>query len=221
MVVTDGDDSDTITLMAAQSQTEDGPERESLRDAQRRVTRERIVGALTELIEQEHPFEVSMADVAARAGVSEPTLYRHFATKRDLFAALAGSQYRHVTEGLAPASVDELVAAVRTVYQRAEAIEPTVRWTLAAPDPERVPRPNADARIAMLRTALDASLAGMRDSDQEHLIRLALLLTSPIAWLYWHDYLDLSPDAATDSARWALKQLAPPPTARSKQGDPG
>ena len=64
----------------------------------------------------------------------------------------------------------------------AEAIEPTVRWTLAAPDPERIPRPNADARIAMLRTALDATLAGMRRSDQEHLVRLALLLTSPIAY---------------------------------------
>src|ERR1700737_66869 len=75
----------------------------SLREAQRAVTEQRIIEALAALIDEEHPLEISMAAVARRAGVSEPTLYRHFPAKRDLFAALAGHLFRVVSAGLAPA----------------------------------------------------------------------------------------------------------------------
>jgi AcrR family transcriptional regulator len=193
--------------MAELSSEETRGPRESLREEQRRLTRERIVGALMELIEDEHPFEISMADVAARAGVSEPTLYRHYATKRDLFAALASAQYRRVASGLAPRSVAELAAAVRVVYRRCEEIEPVVRWTLAAPDPERVPRPNVEARLAMLRTALEDVGSQWSDRDHDLVLRVVLLLTSPMAWLYWRDYLGLDADTAADTAAWAIELI--------------
>lgn len=180
--------------------------RPSLRDAQRAVTEQRIVEALLALIDEEHPLEISMSAVAKRAGVSEPTLYRHFPTKRDLFAALAGYQFRTVAAGLAPASVDDVAGAVRTVFRRSAALENSVRWTLAAPDPERVPRPNAGARLAMLRTALGDT--GADDETAEMLLRTVLLLTSPMAWLYWKDYLGLDPDDAAATAGWAIRTLA-------------
>jgi AcrR family transcriptional regulator len=181
--------------------------RPSLRDEQRAVTEQRIVEALMALIDEEHPLEISMSAVAKRAGVSEPTLYRHFPTKRDLFAALAGYQFRSVTAGLAPLSVDDIAEAVRTVFRRSAAIESPVRWTLAAPDQERVPRPNVEARLDMLRAALgDAAEPGTEDGEM--LLRLVLLLTSPMAWLYWKDYLGLDPDEAAATAGWAIKALA-------------
>jgi hypothetical protein len=61
------------------------------------------------------------------------------------FAALAGYQFRTVAAGLAPASADDLADAVRTVFQRSDSMENVVRWTLAATDPQRVPRPNVQA----------------------------------------------------------------------------
>jgi len=181
--------------------------RSSLREAQRAVTEQRITQALAELIDDEHPLEISMAAVARRAGVSEPTLYRHFPTKRDLFAALAGHQFRTVAAGLEPASAGDLAQAVRTVFQRSAGMESTVRWTLAAPDPERVPRPNVQARLAMLRTALSEVLDSLDDDTAQLLLRTVLLLTSPMAWLYWKDYLGLDPAAAADTAGWAIKAL--------------
>lgn len=42
----------------------------SLRQAQRAVTEQRIIEALTALIDEEHPLEISMATVAKRAAVS-------------------------------------------------------------------------------------------------------------------------------------------------------
>ena len=185
----------------------DGTSRPSLRQAQRALTEQRIIEALAALIEDEHPLEISMAAVAKRAGVSEPTLYRHFPTKRDLFAALAGYQFRTVAAGLAPASAGELARAVHTVYQRSAAIESVVRWTLAATDPQRVPRPNVQARLDMLRTAL-GDLAVNDDDETRFLLRTVLLLTSPMAWLYWKDYLGLDPEAAAETAGWAILAIA-------------
>ena len=183
--------------------------RPSLRQAQRQVTEQRIIEALAALINEEHPLEISMAAVAKRAAVSEPTLYRHFATKRDLFAALAGYQFRTVAAGLAPASPDDLADAVRTVYQRSAAMENVIRWTLAATDPQRVPRPNVQARLGMLRTALRGQADGDGDDDDaQFLLRTVLLLTSPMAWLYWKDYVGLDPEAAARTAGWAIKALA-------------
>jgi AcrR family transcriptional regulator len=182
--------------------------RPSLREAQRAVTEQRIVGALAALIDQEHPLEISMTAVAKRAAVSEPTLYRHFPTKRDLFAALARRQFQAVAAGLAPASADDLGQAVHTVFRRSAEMENTIRWTLAAPDPQRVPRPNVAARLAMLRTALRDVLEDLDDDTAQLLLRTVVLLTSPMAWLYWNDYLGLDPAAAADTAGWAIKTLA-------------
>jgi AcrR family transcriptional regulator len=190
--------------------------RPSLRQAQRQVTEQRIIEALAALIDEEHPMEISMAAVAKRAAVSEPTLYRHFPTKRDLFAALAGYQFRTVAAGLAPASADDLADAVRTVFQRSADMENVIRWTLAATDPQRVPRPNVQARLDMLRTALGGQAEG--DDDAQFLLRTVLLLTSPMAWLYWKDYLGLDPAAAAATAGWAIKTLARRPRPRHQPG---
>jgi AcrR family transcriptional regulator len=182
--------------------------RPSLRQAQRALTERRILEALSALIDEEHPLEISMAAVAGRAGVSEPTLYRHFPTKRDLFGAFAGYQFQTVAAGLAPASADDLADAVRTVFQRSSEMENPVRWTLAAPDPDRVPRPNVPARLAMIRAALRDSIEAADEDTAAFLLRSVVLLTSPMAWLYWKDYLGLDPAEAAETAGWAIRALA-------------
>ena len=59
----------------------------------------------------------------------------------------------------------------------------------------------------MLRTALGAQ-AGSDDDTEQFLLRTVLLLTSPMAWLYWKDYLGLDPQAAAATAGWGIKTLA-------------
>ena len=62
----------------------------SLRQAQRAVTEQRIIEALTALIDEEHPLEISMATVAKRAAVSEPTLPRLIPAPPDRHYATSG-----------------------------------------------------------------------------------------------------------------------------------
>jgi hypothetical protein len=67
----------------------------------------------------------------------------------------------------------------------------------------------------MLRAALRDVLEDLDDDSAQFLLRTVLLLTSPMAWLYWNDYLGLDPAAAADTAGWAIKTLARSPTPRS------
>ena len=180
----------------------------SLRQQQRELTRNRILGALAELIETEHPLDVSMAAVAARAGVSEPTLYRHFATKRNLFAALGSHLLRQVADGVTPTNVDELVEMVPSVYRRFAEMEATTRWVFAAPAGEAIPRPSSSERLDMLRDAAGDALEGRSPAEVEFLLRGLLLLTSPLSLLYWQDYLDITVEEAADTTAWLIRRLA-------------
>ena len=98
---------------------------------------------------------------------------------------------------------------MRTVFQRSAGIENTIRWTLAAPTRSESPA-QRQARLTMLRTALHDALADLDDDTAQLLLRTILLLTSPMAWLYWKDYLGLNPATAAATAGWAIKSLASP-----------
>jgi AcrR family transcriptional regulator len=51
-------------------------------------TRERILSAATALLRKHGPAKVTVLDVAARAGMSHPNVYRHFKSKRALQEAV-------------------------------------------------------------------------------------------------------------------------------------
>ena len=181
----------------------------SLREQQRTLTRRRILTALAELIESQHPLEITMAAVAARAGVSEPTLYRHYPNKRTLFSALGSELYRNTTAGITLTSLDELVDFLPALYQQLAHMEATTRWNLASPQDEAV-RPNAEERMAILKEAAGDLLAELDPAEAEALMRALLLLTSPIPMIYWQDYLGSTVEEAAHTAAWIIQRLARP-----------
>lgn len=181
--------------------------RVSLRQEQLAVTRHRIITALGELIESQHPLDITMSAVAKQAGVSEPTVYRHFATKRDLFAALGSDLYEKTTTGFVPTSVDDLIRFVPDLYAQLAGMEATIRWNLASQKDEVV-RPPAAERIPILRDALAENLDDMPAKDSDALMRALLVLTSPTCLLYWQDYLGLSVEESAETASWMIRRLA-------------
>ncbi len=181
----------------------------SLREQQREVTRARILTALGELVETRHPLEVTMSAVAERAGVSEPTLYRHYPNKRSLFAELGSSLYRQTTADVVLSSLDELIEFLPGLYEQLAQTEATARWNLAAPQDQAV-RPGADERMSILRDAAGPALADLDQSEADALLRVLLLLTSPIPLIYWQDYLGITVDEAAETAGWLIRRLASP-----------
>ncbi len=186
-----------------------------LRQQQVAATRERILHACAELVARQTSLDVSIPELARAAGVSQPTVYRYFPTKRDLFGALATLQFERVAAGLDPRTPDELADALPTIFRRALELEGLLRWTLATPLGSSG-RPTRDRRLDILRRVVTSTDLGAHDTA-EHLPRLLLLLSSPIAALYWMDYLGLSLDEATQTAAWGIRALAAHSASRLQQ----
>jgi AcrR family transcriptional regulator len=64
-----------------------------LRAEQQQETRERIVDAAMALHEELGPAETTISAIADRAGVQRLTVYRHFATDRELFGACSSKWF--------------------------------------------------------------------------------------------------------------------------------
>src|SRR5687767_205282 len=97
--------------------------RSELRAEQAEATRTRILDAAVRVISRGVAL-VSIPAVAREAGVSVPTVYRHFATKRDLLAAV----YPHVVRraGLSelaiPRSMGELLDGLPAYIERVDSL---------------------------------------------------------------------------------------------------
>jgi len=157
-----------------------------------------------EIVSRRTSLDISIPELARASEVSQPTIYRHFPTKRDLFDALATLQFERVTAGFDPRSADELAAALPTLFQRALELEGLLRWTLATPL-GNAGRPTRTRRLTMIMRAAGANTDDPAVSDL--LPRLLLLLTSPIAALYWKDYLGLTIEEAATTAAWGIRRL--------------
>src|ERR1700737_3841931 len=184
------------------------PSRNRLREQQAAATRERIVDALAELAVEGHLLDVPIRDVAARAGVSEPTVYRHFGSRDGLLEALASRQFRQITEGIEPTSVDDLARAVSTVFERATSSQDLIRWTLASPMAAGSGRAQRSGRPPMIAKTTEAAARGLSKGDHQNLELVLLVLPSPLVYLYLHDLAGIDHRRAADVASWAIMQLA-------------
>jgi AcrR family transcriptional regulator len=83
-------------------------------------TRERILAATAEVLGRNGMTKLSLSEVAAEAGVSRPTLYRWFGSKRELMDAFVEWERRCYQIAVARASAglpaeERLDAALRTI----------------------------------------------------------------------------------------------------------
>jgi AcrR family transcriptional regulator len=88
-------------------------------------SRQRILAATAEVLGRNGMTKLSLSEVATQAGVSRPTLYRWFASKRDLLEAFVVWERQFYERAVAEATVDlpaceKLDAALRVIvdYQQ-------------------------------------------------------------------------------------------------------
>ncbi|HZE06166.1 MAG TPA: TetR/AcrR family transcriptional regulator [Solirubrobacteraceae bacterium] len=108
------------------------------------ATRQRLLGAARELIEEAGYGSASVAAIADRAGVAAGTVYRHFPSKEELFLEV----FRDVCEGeeqamraaarAAGAGAVDRVEAVLTTFARRALRNPRLAWALLAEPVDRL-----------------------------------------------------------------------------------
>jgi len=175
-----------------------------LREEQTEVTRQRILDALVRTMGR-GVAGLSVPAVAAEAGVSVPTVYRHFRTKADLVAALA--PYLSRKTGLMDfpeIAGDDLAAVARELYRRNEAMDAEVRAAMASQLGQEVRRRTMPDRVRLIKKNVAQRVPGLSDADLERLTRVLLILMSSATMRAYKDYLGMSAMDAAEDVAWTV-----------------
>jgi AcrR family transcriptional regulator len=183
-----------------QARTYDSP----LRDEQAEVTRKRILDALVRTMSR-GVAGLSVPAVAAEAGVSVPTVYRHFRTKAELVAALAPYLTRKTRLAEIPdVGSDDLGAVARELYRRNEAMDAEVRAAMASQLGQEVRRRTMPERVSLIRKAVAERVPGVTGAELERLTRVLLILMSSATMRAYKDYLGMNATDAGEDIAWTV-----------------
>jgi AcrR family transcriptional regulator len=155
--------------------------------------------------------------VAREAGVSVPTVYRHFATKRDLLAAVYPHAVRRagMDELVIPRSMDELRGGLRAYFERTDSFGDLARAAMASPAAEELRRINMPDRVAIFRRLADSIEPKPSKADRDRIARLLVILTASSALRLWRDQLGSSVEEAADDVDWVLRAAIASATSRN------
>jgi AcrR family transcriptional regulator len=190
--------------------------RSKLREEQAEETRARILDATGPLMAR-GIASLSIPAVAREAGVSVPTVYRHFATKQELIEAI----YPHVIRRAAvsqpppPRSISELRDGVRGYLAYLDSLDDQARAVMASAAADEVRRASMPNRVAVFRAVADSVEPRLADADRDRLARLLVVLTQSSSLRMWHDHLGLSVDQVADDIDWLAKAAIAAATKRS------
>jgi AcrR family transcriptional regulator len=162
---------------------------------------------------------LSIPAVAREAGVSVPTVYRHFGTKADLLAEL----YPHFARRIGldelpdPTSPRDLRSSLRAIFERVDALDDLSRAAMASPVADQVRHLTMQSRFDRIRKLGDAIEPPLSPADQDRITRLLVILTSSTSLRTWRDHLGSSVDEVADDIEWFLNAAVAAAHRRSPQ----
>ena len=180
--------------------------RSDLRAEQAEETRGRILDAALQVMTT-GVASLSIPAVAREAGVSVPTVYRHFGTKAELLAAM----YPHAARrsGLdklpLPTSVGDLRTTLRAFFEHLDALDDMARAAMASPVGDEVRHATMKGRFEKIRRIGDTIEPPLSKADQDRITRLLVILTSSASLRMWREHLGSSVDEAVDDIDWFVK----------------
>lgn len=177
-----------------------------LRTEQAEGTRERILDATIRAAARS-PEGISVPDVAREAGVSVPTIYRHFGTKRALFEAVPAHLGRRAGFGrlTEPESVEEFRGMVRTVFGGLDSLGEVARRAMVSVDADQSRRAAMPARLAISRRFVEKVAPTATKADLDRMARVFVVLTMSSSMRVWRDLLGSTVDEAADDIEWMLR----------------
>ena len=176
-----------------------------LRAEQARATRDRILEATLRVMAR-GLASLSIPEVAREAGVSVPTVYRHFGSKDELLAAV----YPHVARRVGldtvpdPVTLDDLRAGVLAYYDRLSHYSALDLAAVASPVGDEVRHATMAHRLERLSRLADAVEAPLAKADRDRITRLLAVLTASASLRMWRDHLGSPADQAADDIAWVM-----------------
>ena len=181
-----------------------------LRKSRASRTRDLILDALTELLANHRVDEVSTKQIAELAGVSQPTVYRHFPDRAALVEGLADRIEQQVVAegGHTPLeTLEDWALWAEAAFQAADShlVEVTAEAVMNA-DPRRVSRASRRRSEAMMG-AVARSLPELDDRDIRRVAALVRMLVSSQSWLRAREEFGVDGTESGPLVRWAISTL--------------
>lgn len=181
-----------------------------LRESQAQRTRDLILDALTDLLGEQPSDEITTREIADRAGVSPPTVYRHFPDRSALLDGLTGriDALMEAAGGESPlTSIDDLAPRAEHGMATTEqhATEAMAEAVLNS-DPRRLGRSSRERSAELIRLVS----ASLPDYDERDHVRIAALLRnlySVQTWLRMREEFGIPGDESGPLVAWAMETL--------------
>jgi AcrR family transcriptional regulator len=180
-----------------------------LRDEQARRTQELILDAFTELLAGKRADDITTREIAERARVSQPTVYRHFSDRKALLAGLSARLAGLMQADAPPAitTVDEFPNWIASMFTASEdfPVEVTAVALLNS-DPRRFSeqtRRSSDQLLDAVRTAFPEL------DDRDHQLTAGLLraLGSSQTWMRMREEFGVRGHQSGPFLAWAVQTL--------------
>ena len=156
--------------------------------------------------------ELSVPLIAKAAGVSIPSVYRYFPTKRHLITAL--NEYAHqkgsfTLDEFGPIETPEDVAkVVPLTFKRREAIESTLSAAMNSRLGYTMRRQEFAERARHFSKALRPAAKHLSRKEQQWLTDVVFVLSSYSCVRAFRDYLGLDSEEAGKRVAWAIRLLS-------------
>jgi len=175
-----------------------------LRQEQAAATRARILDALVRTMGR-GIADLSIPAVAREAGVSVPTVYRHFRSKADLLADLAPHLFSRTGLMEEPqVEGDDFTSLALEFYRRNEAMDAETRAALASQLGHEMRIRTMPQRVAIVRDGIARRVPGLAGEELDRFTRVALLLMGSAMTRAYKDYLGIEAREAAEDVGWAL-----------------
>jgi TetR/AcrR family transcriptional regulator, regulator of autoinduction and epiphytic fitness len=178
-------------------------------------TRQALVEALLALLDEGQP-KPTAAEIAARAGVSERSVFQHFPDREALLEAVAREQYKRVVPTLVPVDsslaleerIDQFARQRARLYERIGGVRraglliehessSVAGWLASA----------RQAKAAEVERVFRRELDALAPDDREPLRAALVLVSSWAAWDSWRTHQRLSVARARAALEAALRAL--------------
>jgi AcrR family transcriptional regulator len=181
----------------------------SLRERRRLAAREALLDAYVELALEGGPEAITFARLAARADVSERTVFRHFASRAELDEAFDALLLERLEFPGWPSRLDDVPAFIEDLHHRfdehADLVTVGVRTATTRLQPAQT------RRLEALRASLADDLAGVPPERAAEAVAILDLLVSATCWHRMRHLAGLPAGsgarAAADAARAVIDRL--------------